>query len=158
MFQELLNLPKQAIFTLINEKDKKVYISYSTRLHSKLGSIAASLRDNTWRWKVMVKDKKKLQLVVLETTVERNFVKYYKEHYKALGYEIYNETEKPSLWYEFKITYSQRKVLVVAVTTRNDKTTLGRFNTYEEARGFLLYIRHSNPANSLCYAINGVRL
>jgi hypothetical protein len=157
IFQELLNLPKQAIFALVNETDGKVYVSFSTRFPSKLGSIIGQLVDKTWRWKEMILRRKFLKLVILETSVERNFVKYYKEQFQKNGYTVYNEKEKLPLWYEFKINYSLRKVLVVAVNARNDKTVLGRFNTYEEARGFLLYIKHNNPANSLCYSISGLR-
>jgi hypothetical protein len=157
MFQDLLNLPKQAIFVLINEKDKRVYVSFSSTFHIRLGSILSQFRDGTWRWKDMLKDKKKLSLVILETTVQKNFVKYYKELYQKNGYTVYNEKEKLPLVYQFKINYSQRKVLVVAVNARNDKTLLGRFDTYEEARGFLLYIRHNNPSYSLCYSTKGLR-
>jgi len=158
MFQSLLNLPKQAIFILINEKDKKVYISYSSKFHNKLGSIAEQIRDNTWRWKEMIKDKKKLELKILETNIERHFVNYYRNEYRNNGYTLYNETERIPLQYQFKIQYSSRRVLVVAVDKRWTRTILGRFETYEEARGFLFYIGHNNPAGSLVYSINGVRL
>jgi hypothetical protein len=155
MFQEFLNLPKQAIFALVNERDKKVYVSFSMTFHVRLGSILGQFRDGSWRWKDMIRDRKKLSLVILETSIQKNFVKYYKEQFQKNGYTVYNEKEKLPLWYEFKINYSLRKVLVVAVNARNDKTVLGRFNTYEEARGFLLYIKHNNPANGLCYSIKG---
>jgi hypothetical protein len=155
VFQSILALPKQAIFVLLNEKDKKVYISYSTKFHSKLGSIAEQIHDHTWRWKDMIKDKKKLQLQILETSVQKNFVKYYRDYYRNKGYELYNEKERIPLWYEFKLGYTQRKVVVFAVDGHWNKTVLGRFDTYEEARGFLFYIRHNNPAHSLCYSIKG---
>lgn len=158
MIQNLFNLPKQAIFVLLNERDKKVYLSYSSRLPQKLGSIVSEMSGGTWRYKEMIKHKKRLRLVIIETNIQKNFIQYYKNEYLKKGYELYNAKEKAPLLYEFKIIYTQRKVLVVAVNTRNDKTILGRFNTYEEARGFLLYIQHNNPTNSLCYATNGGRL
>jgi hypothetical protein len=146
------------MFVLINEKDKKVYISYSSKFHSKLGSIVSYIRDNTWRWKDMVKDKKKLELKILETRVERHFVNYFRNEYRNNGYTLYNETERIPLQYQFKIQYTSRKVLVVAVNKMWKPIVLGRFETYEEARGFLLYIGHNNPAGSLCYSNNGVRV
>ncbi len=158
MFQSFLNLPKQALFILINEKDKKVYISYSSKLHSRLGVIAVEITDRIWRYKDMVKDKKKLELRILETTPQKHFVNYYRNEYRNNGYELYNETERIPLQYQFKLCYTVRKVLVVAVDKRWNKTVLGRFETYEEARGFLLYIKHNNPACSLCYSLNGVNL
>lgn len=158
MFQSFLNLPKQAMFVLINEKDKKVYISFSTRFHTKLGSIVTQMRDGTWRWKDMIKDKKKLEVKILETRVEKHFVNYYRTEYRNKGYTLYNETERIPLQYEFKINYTSRRVLVVAVDRNYKKTILGRFETYEEARGFLFYVGHNNPSNSLVFSINGVRL
>lgn len=157
MFQDFLNQPKECLFVLVNEKDKRVYVSFSTRFHARLGTIMEQLRDGTWRWKDMIRDRKKLSLAILETTVQKNFVKYYKEQFQKNGYTVYNDKEKLPLVYKFRIDYSQRKVLVVAVNARNDKTVLGRFDTYEAARGFLLYVRHNNPSNSLVFSINGVR-
>lgn len=153
MFQTLVSLPKQAIFVLLNEKDKKAYVSFSSRLSYKLGSIVTEMNEGTWRYKFMTRDRKKLSLVILETSVQKHFVKYYKDEYRNNGYELYNESERIPLQYRFVINYTKNRVLVVAVNNNNDKEILGKFKTYDEARGFLLYIQHNNPANSLCYSI-----
>jgi hypothetical protein len=149
----MLALSDQAIFALINETDKRVYVSYSSRLHKRIGSIMSEILAGEWKYKQMIEDKAKLKLVILEHQDTKTFVKYFIDDFKRRGYYIYNESEKPPVEYRFKIEHTVNHVLVVAVNKRNEKKVLGKFKMFEDARQFLEYVTGNNPTKSLVYSI-----
>jgi hypothetical protein len=160
MLQQFLSIPEAAIFALVNHSDKRVYISYSARLHQRLGAIATSMFQGLWKFPQMSKDWYKLELTILETRIDKCFVKYFIDDYRNKGYDIYNGTDKVPLGYKFRIdldlTSSQSSVsraLVVAVNKRNEREILGKFRTMTEAKKFLKYVSKNNPCNNLVYAI-----
>lgn len=142
-----------AIFALHNKTDKRIYISYSSRLHQRLGTILSEIVAGEWKFKTMVEDKDKLELIILDNTNTKNFVKYFIDQYRKQGYYIYNDTDKLPLTYRFRIEYTTRAVLVVAVNKRNEKEILGEFQYAGDAHEFLAYVMQNNPSKSLVYAI-----
>lgn len=101
----------------------------------------------------MVEDKDKLELIILDNTNTKNFVKYFIDQYRKQGYYIYNDTDKLPLTYRFRIEYTTRAVLVVAVNKRNEKEILGEFQYVGDAQEFLAYVMQNNPSKSLVYSL-----
>lgn len=153
MFQASLILPPAAIFALVNVQDKRVYIAYTSRLAATLGMIVTSVLDNKLGNDLMIRDARKLELVILETRLEKNFVKYFMDQYTKQGYQIYNGTSKIPLQYRFEMCYDGGSVVVVAANTRGEKTILGMFSKAKDAKSFLKYVKSNNPSNSLVYAL-----
>jgi hypothetical protein len=141
------------IFALINETDKRVYVSYTSRLHQRLGTILSEILEGDWKFKEMIQDKDKLECVILEHRIEKNFVKYFINDYRNKGYYIYNSSDKNPLEYRFRIDITYHKVLVCAVNKRNEREILGEFSMFDEASEFLEYITVNNPTKSLVYKI-----
>lgn len=149
----MISTSDSVIFALINEIDKRVYVSYSARFHQRLGTIQSEILGGDWKYKQMIDDQPKLVCKILENQNTKNFVKYYIDQYKKQGYYIYNGTEKIPLEYKFKMEITNRNVLVCAVNKRNEKTVLGTFKMYQDAQDFYEYIMKNNPAKSLVYAL-----
>lgn len=143
----------QAIFALVNDSDKRVYVSYSSRLHQRVGTILSEILAGDWKYKQMVLDRDKLAFVILEQQDTKNYVKYFIDQYRKQGYYIYNGTEKIPLEYRFRIEFDNRNILVCAVNKRNESITLGTFSMYDAANEFLQYVSSNNPAKSLVFAI-----
>lgn len=111
-----------------------------------------------WKYSQMTEDGAKLQLLILDTNPTRLYVNYYKNKYRNMGYEIYNEDEKPHVQYKFKVVVDYRLQLieVVAVTRRNDQISLGAFKKISEAEKFFEYINNNNEAGGLVYSISKI--
>lgn len=111
------------------------------------------MQQGYWKYPAMTGDMAKLELVILEQRLEKNFVKYFLDEYRNDGYTIYNEKERIPLEYRFKIEYGEKSVFVVAVNKRKEKVRLGTYRKFKDAQRFLRYITKNNPANSLVYSI-----
>jgi hypothetical protein len=164
VFQTFLRLPPAAIFALINETDKKVYISHTTRLPTRLGEMVDKMTLGTWKFPAMTQDKHKLELKILEqsNTESRYFVQYFVSEYRNMGYTIYNETENLPKGYTFQIQYSfdtiafrmDELVSVIAINSQYEKIVLGKFQHPQEAEDFLEnVVKKNNPAGSLVFKI-----
>jgi hypothetical protein len=158
LFSILLSLPPAAIFAIINEPDRKVYIGYSEVLPARLGQIVTDINRDQWKYPQMVQERAKLSLLILDTNPARLFVNYYKNKYRNMGYEIYNDDEKPHVQYKFKVVVDYRLGLIeiVAVTRRNDQISLGAFKKISEAEKFFEYINKYNEAGGLVYSIGKI--
>lgn len=143
----------RAVFAIINEIDKRVYVSYSSRLHQRLGIITSEILAGDWKYPQMIEDSSKLNVLILEQRDCKVFVKFFIGQYKKLGYSIYNDSEKIPLEYKFKMEYTNRNILVLAVNKRNEKEVLGTFKMFEDAQNFLSYIMNNNPTKNLVYSI-----
>lgn len=142
-----------AIFAIINETDKRVYVGYSARLHKRLGIILSEILSGDWKYKQMIEDKGKLEFKILDHNTDKVFVKYFIVQYVKMGYSIYNDSERIPLEYKFRIEFGKEQVLVCAVNKRNEKEILGKFSMYQEAQEFLDYINRNNPARNLVYKV-----
>lgn len=156
-FSMLLSQPVGAIFALVNEFDKRVYVGYSATLQTRLGAISGEILNKTWKYQAMIDDCNKLQLKILETRLELNFVKYYMDQYRNMGYEIYNATAKVPLKYTFSISVfgTVGDVKVVATSSnRANVIVLGSFKKFDQATEFLIYITNNNPTGALVYNVD----
>lgn len=167
MFQQILELPPACIFALVNETDKRVYISHTTRLPTRLGEMVDKMTLGTWKFPAMTEDKQKLELVILERgDTEKYFVQYFIGEYRKRGYTIYNETENLPRGYRFQIKYmlqgdwlskdylTRPGVLITAYLSNGETEILGKFHHPKEAEDFLEnVVKKNNPAGSLVFKI-----
>lgn len=155
LLKGLFEAPQRGIFAIINEFDKRIYVSYTKDLQARLGTISSEILNGLWKFPLMTEDRNKLTLKVLESSEEKVFVKYYIDHYRNLGYTVYNENERVPLELHFGLVFGvdERSVNVVAINKRNDKIVLGKFRNIETATRFLEYAQKYNASKNLVYAI-----
>lgn len=163
LIHQLLTLPKTAVFALINDFDKRVYVSYSTTFKTRLMGIIEQISTKRWKYRGMLNELKHIRLVILDKNLPEHelkiFTKYHRDMYRNNGYRFYNK-EKVPLQYSFSIRFTDRKnaICVVAFNSRKEPTILGYFETIELAQEFLVMVkdRNLNPSQNLVYARNGM--
>lgn len=146
LLKALMRLPRSAIFAIINDFDKTVSISYTTNLQQRLGLISSDyLQRNI--------SMENLEEKILETHADSVLVKYYMDDYRNKGYTVIGT--KIPLEYRFKVELSivDGNVKVIAANKRNDKITLGTFESVGMAEDFLSYITRNNLSKNLIYSI-----
>jgi hypothetical protein len=156
VFQYLLDAPNEAIFAVINDFNKTIYVSYTHDLQRRLGIITSEILSGYWfEYNELETNTKNIDFRILETNVDRVLVKYYIDDYRNKGYSVYGK--KIPLQYKFRIEFGvvSKGVEVIAVNKRNDKICLGKFQNFEEASNFLSYVNRNNKSMNLIYSIDG---
>lgn len=99
-FKFLLNTSKPCVWALVNEKHKMIYIHASSKPHEAIGRTISCLSNNTFSIKDMRRDKQHLKLLILEQFLNSKYLVIDKlkwfDHYKKLGYALYNTEKIPS--------------------------------------------------------------
>lgn len=107
-FRFLLEYNKAGVYALINEKHKKIFIQSSSNIINHVGNQVNLLSKRHHFNKLLIKDRKYLNIKLLEYC-ENRFKDIMKlkwiEHYKSLGYTIYNTEKIP--------VYRVRKAVVM---------------------------------------------
>lgn len=143
-FNDSINIPKmdllfklcnRGIIALINENDKKVYITATNSMLGLIERYTTDLKLGAFKCKEMNKDRDKLQFSILDMGLYN--IKYYKygirkyyEMYKNLGYSIYNEDEISyiSIYYKFHKRISSKGVeLYLQGKSRSNNLLIGKF-------------------------------
>jgi hypothetical protein len=160
LIHQLLTLPKTAVFALINDFNKRVYVAYSTKFKTRLMTIIELIATKRWKHRGMINELKHIRLVILEKNIPEHelklFTKYHRDNYRNQGYRFYNK-EKIPLQYSFAIRLTTGgRIAVVAFNSRKEPTILGLFYLLEEANKFLVDLkdRNLNPSQNLVYARN----
>lgn len=162
LVHQLLTLPKTAVFALVNDFHKRVYVSYSTKFKTRLMTIIEQIGNKRWKHRGMINELKHIRLVILEKNLPDHelkiFTKYHRDNYRNQEYRFYNK-EKIPLQYSFAIRLTpEGRITVVAFNSRKEPTILGLFDSVEESQEFLLTIkdRNLNPSQNLVYARNSL--
>ena len=160
---QLLSMPKTAVFAFVNDRTRRVYVTYSTTYKVRLMQIVHQIATKRWKYRGMLNEMKHMKLLVLDANVPEHelkvFTKYHRDSYRNRGYRFYDK-EKTPIQYSFSLRFSVKTnaIVVVASTLRKKETILGYFPTIEEAQEFLALVndRNINPSRNLVYARNMV--
>jgi hypothetical protein len=142
VLQDLCSLPKEAVYCLINEKDKRVQVFQTSNLVSHIGKLVleiGSLNNKNLRL-----DLNNIKLLIVETKFENkesrnNVFKKTVEKYKKLGYEFYNELSVAQYKLKESFQYRNHKAYYVIelVGAKGSKPiVVGVFTKWREARTF----------------------
>lgn len=142
LLQTLAAAPRECIYALINEADKKVQIHCTTNFLTHISKLTQELSHlNNQALKA---DLDKIQLVILETNFNSAADRYaqYKRiagEYRTKGYEFYNELSvvQYKLRESYKYKGGKPYYFIELVGGKGSKPVLvGVFAKWREARGF----------------------
>ena len=151
----LFNYPELCIYGLINSKDHKIYIGYTTNLPSALSRI---IKETKYSNNKLKQDWNKLELIILETITDRKNLRvrhrFYNNDYSNKGWMLYNKNSNLTS-YKLRIDVMNNgigkdlNVQVKLISRRYREIVVGIFNTYEEASNWCLtnYPDYSNIVN-----------
>ena len=151
----LFNYPEMCIYGLINSKDHKIYIGYTSNLPSALSRIIKETKDSNNKLK---HDWNKLELVILETITDRKNLrvrhKFYNNEYSNRGWVLYNKGSNLTS-YKLRLDAINNgvgkdlSIHVKLISRRYREIVVGIFNTHEEALNWCLtnYPDNSNITN-----------
>lgn len=148
----LLRYPRNAVYALINDSDKKVYVSYSVDV---LLAIRRLLAD----YAVLDADYKsgKIRIAILETISDKKTMQLYVEHYQVkyegMGYSFYKRNR--FVHYKIQIAIETDRLVYVFLVSRNySKLIVGIFSKMDQANAFKKVLENSNPILPV-FALNG---
>lgn len=131
----LFNAPANAVYAFVNEEDKRIYITYCTKL---LASIDRNIANNRF----LYDDRNKLQLIILSTDlVDKKdmmlMTSYWCSYYRNNGYSLYKEYKH--IEYKARAIINKNiKAEVQLVSRNNSITVVGVFDTMAEADSFIV--------------------
>lgn len=145
-YRALMEAAIPAIYALINERDKKIYIIATLDLTKSLSAQASQLGRRTHSIKPLKKDKGLVTFKLLETidapdaarlSATLHVAKYkWTEHYTTQGYTHYNETQMPC--YKARVSYTETYRARVDLVTNGRKVfPVREFKTQAEAEAFI---------------------
>lgn len=127
------------VYALINDSDKKVDIRYCSSLSMAIGAFLSRINAGYDLPSVLIQDKDKLQLVVLEImddpTSRLIHHGYWTDKYKSMGYSLYRE--HPALHYKVRIAIEDYLIYVKLMNRNYDSIIVGVFDNMEEAESFV---------------------
>jgi len=140
--QEIISLPQAGIWALVNEKDRRIYLTFSNAVAGSLTRNLMALKDGSHRSKQMVKDLPKLTFKLIEPFSKSNVenrlrLKYWMDQYSVQEYEHYISGVSIKIRVQKELSAHPRGVIVRLVNSRYKKIPLGLFGTMEEADRFI---------------------
>lgn len=143
LFKDLCMLPKEGLYCLINEEDKKIQIYNTVNIISSISRLSQEIENlNNSELK---KDLDKVKLKILETNFKckdsRNIrYKQVIQSYKDRGYKFYNELSVVQYIVKETFQYKDLKayyVIELVNPSSRINIVVGVFRKYREARKFL---------------------
>lgn len=147
LFRGLMEASGPAVYCLINERDKRVYILATSDLIKSLASQSSMLGRRSHPLKELKRDKKNIVFKLLETIEDTPdvillsdalFISKYKwiKHYSDLGYTLYNSNRSPK--YKTRVSYTETyKARVDLVTGGRKVFPVKEFDTEAQATAFI---------------------
>jgi len=130
---EIKKLPSDAVFGLISDSSKEVYVSHTTNLRSRIGLIMDnfSIREDT-RLVVFLDG-------VYDKGYKQIFAQYHLDKYISDGYRNVGIVGRSYINYKVRVQYSEllNEVLVTLTTKRGDKMVVGVFSNVDDANKFV---------------------
>lgn len=144
---------KPGIWAFVNDTDRIVYLSYSKNILSSISRNIKEISDKSHSCKKLIRDKSKIQILLIEDRCQKAKLGYWVEYYRNNGYTLYRSNNG-------EITYKTRVAIttdflvhVLLVNKRNDKLVVGVFNTMEDASTFIQK-HYQNKIHKIVYSDN----
>lgn len=160
LFQELNSLPKQCVYGLFNEIDKRVYIGFTINI---LVTLPRLLNNINYSNSLLKADLSKLEFRIIETIKENKSLRlryqYWCRNYSNNGYMLYREYK--AIQYRTRIEVIRNPLdertdlymCAVKLVSRGYKElTVGLFSNAAEAEAFVS--EHYTSIDSIIYADN----
>lgn len=137
LIKNLYNLSNTpCILALENTKNKRVLLIRSNDALVSLGRVLKLTKSRNKKYRLLNRDYRKLEVVILETGNSRLRFQYWVDHYKSLGYSFYSEYK--AIQYTPKIVSNDDyKLEVHLVSKSRSEVIVGVFNTLQEAEDFI---------------------
>jgi hypothetical protein len=164
LFNYLINYPEMCIYALINQKEQKIYLGYTTNLP---GALARIIKDLKYSNNKLKNDLDKLTFGIIETITDRKNLrlryKFHQNEYSNDGWMLYRKDNKlPN--YKLRIdvlgedglhTTDHTKVFVKLRTRGGSEVIIGVFSDFNDASewAYNTYTDKSNISN-IVYANN----
>lgn len=143
LVHKLLDIPEVGVYGLINETEKKVYITYSEDMLGGISRLLRNIKDNNTGYRELRRDIDSLSIKIIETVNYdytkrdlRDLFRYWSEYYVLLGYTLYRSYKA----LQCIVAIEMLPDLRVAVTLRNKALKgiiMGIFKTMSEANSFV---------------------
>jgi hypothetical protein len=136
----LFKAPANAVYAFVNEKDKRIYITYCTSFLSSVDRTIQLIERSKNSNRLLYDDRNKLDLIVLATDlVDKNSMRlmtsYWSNHYRNIGYSLYRKYNH--IEYKIRTVINKSYQIEVQLVTRNNATlVVGVFSKAEEANEF----------------------
>ena len=135
--QTLIEMNKPGVWAFVNDTDRIIYLSYSKNIQSTISRNIKEVMDNSHSCKRLIKDKSKLNLVVLEYNCEKAKLNYWLDHYRNDGYSLYrNRNGEVTYRLQVKIV-AEYLIHVILRNLHGNSVVVGVFDSMEEANTFI---------------------
>jgi len=152
--QLLVNMPKNAIYALVDAQDKEIFLTYSYDVLSSLSRLISEIRAGIG----LPIDPTKYEYKLLETTDKQNLklrFNYWYDYYASLGYKFHNKRRHINYRLTSVVGRDFRnpnhRLLYVKLKNWKNEIVLGAFNNIEECNEF---INNYGDLYSIKYATN----
>jgi hypothetical protein len=144
---KLFDIPLVTVYAIINEKDKALFLHYSSNTPVALGRHVSLLKTGQHYCKGLLEAytggywlKSKLTPAILEEVGNVQELRYrwsyFIDYYSNLGYTFYNNTKFTSR-VTTEVDEVRQEIHVVVVNSKSDKIVLGRFPHIDDAENFI---------------------
>lgn len=161
-FKDFLDIPQSGVYALINETDRKIYITYSNYIFGSLSRIIRELKNDMFVPKELVDNVDDLEFRVLEQCWDLPNQKlratFYMREFKKAGYTLFKEvkfveyTVRKTVGADWRKIY-KNLVYVQLVANCNAKLTVAVFPKMEQAEEFIKKY-YENGVNRIVYGEN----
>ena len=136
-------LCKPSIFALVNQEDRRIYLSQSSNTLLAISQLFDKLNKGFYHHKLLLEDYRnnRLELVLYEETYDeitrKIRLRELQDRYRNMGYLIYNRFK--SSRYRLRIDYKVNpfKTDLYMVSNDGSRFLVGRFNTTKECEEFI---------------------
>jgi hypothetical protein len=151
MIVDLAGLPKEAIYSIVDEGSKTFHVNYTLSMGNTLNRVYDMVGGRpTLKFRVLV--------ATSDPTTLKLQTEYYRNMYIALGYTEMMGSRRKTLQYRVRVVVAPdfKGMDVQLVSARGDGFTVGRFATKIEARVFALEYYGDNPYRFPVYSTNSL--
>lgn len=153
VMQTLTYLNQPGVWAFVNDRDKIVYLSYSSNILSSVSRNTRELHDKSHPCRRMIQHKPILRFELLESNCQKAKLGYWIDFYRNKGYSFYRN-RNGEVTYKARITITDEFLIhVQLVNRRNDKIVVGVFSDMEEAKSFT-QTYYSNKIHKIVYSDN----
>ena len=163
LFKSMYKTPQGGIYSLVCEKSKMIYISYSKDIITSLARLVRDIYSGNIIYKQLKKDASKLEFYRLEninncdTFIDVQLkLDYFIQEYKQQGYSLYNSKYKLQQFkIKIEISDDMKLIYVKLVSKGNKKIICGVFDKIWDAEEFATVFETMDIVKPT-YAINNL--